>query len=418
MTTGETNGKTNGVDGPMKGIRVLDWTMYQFGPLAASMLGDMGADVIKIEALDGDIGRAVARMSSRPIALAGDRNAYFETCNRNKRGIAVNLKTPEGRGIVHKLVESADVFIENYRKGIPERLGMDYDTLRAINPRLIYGSGTGYGPLGPDSAKPSLDGCGQARSGLMMAAAGPGRSEPSYVAGAVSDQMGGIILCLGVVSALHARNASGVGQRVDVSHLSSTMWLQGLAVSMQMLSGFHYRQTDRANPMNPLVNAYECADGRWIQFMSAQFQRYWPDFAAALGLERLIDDPMAASIRGMTGGSPELTAIIAERFKTKPADEWMEIFNRYEDLIFAKVQTIEELEHDPQVIANDYITEFAHPVIGDVKMCNFPAAFSETPAGVWKEAPELGQDTETILIDELGCDWDDITRMREAGAIL
>ena len=410
--------KINGVDGPMKGLRVLDWTMYQFGPVAASMLGDMGADVIKIEALDGDIGRAVARMSSRPIALEGDRNAYFETCNRNKRGIAVNLKTEEGRQIVHELVESADVFIENYRKGIPERLGMDYETLSKINPRLIYGSGSGYGPLGPDSHKPSLDGCGQARSGLMMSASISDDSEPSYVSGAASDQMGGIILCLGVVSALYAREVTGVGQRVDVSHLSSTMWLQGLAVSMQLLSGFHYRFMDRLNPLNPLVNAYECQDGRWIQFMSAQFQRYWPDFAAALGLEHLIDDPMVGDIRGMTAGSPELTAIIAERFKTKPADEWMDILDKYEDLIFAKVQTIEELERDPQVVANNYITEFDHPVIGDVKMCNFPATFSETPAGVWKEAPELGQDTEMILLEELGRDWEDIQRLQESGAIL
>ena len=408
---------TAGIDGPMKGLRVLDWTMYQFGPVAASMLGDMGADVIKIEAPNGDVGRAVARMSSRPIALAGDRNAYFETCNRNKRGIAVDLKTAEGRDIIYKLVEDADVFIENYRKGIPERLGMGYETLRKINPRLIYGSGTGYGPLGPDSAKPSLDGCGQARSGLMVAATGPSQTEPSYVSGAVSDQMGGIILCLGVVSALHARDQTGVGQRVDVSHLSSTMWLQGLAVSMQMLSGYHYGQMDRKNPMNPLVNAYECADGRWIQFMSAQFQRYWPDFAAALGLEDLIDDPRVGAIRGMAAGSPELTAVIAERFKTKSVDEWIDIFNRYEDLIFAKVQTIDELEHDPQVVANNYITGFRHPVIGDVKMCNFPVTFSETPAGVWKEAPELGQDTEMILIDELGYDWDDIGRLQDAGAI-
>ncbi len=409
--------KTNGVDGPLKGIRALDWTMYQFGPVAASMLGDMGADVIKIESLDGDVGRAVARMSGRPIELAGGRNAYFETCNRNKRGIAVDLKTAEGREIVHKLVESVDVFIENYRKGIPERLGMDYETLRRINPRLIYASGSGYGPLGPDSAKPSLDGCGQARSGLMDAASGPASSEPSYVGGAVSDQMGGIILCLGIVSALHARHASGVGQRVDVSHLSATMWLQGLAVSMQLLSGSYYTMPDRANPMNPLVNAYECADGRWIQFMSPQFQRYWPEFAAALGIEHLIDDPRAASIRGMTGGSPELTAIIAERFRSKPVDEWMELLDGCKDLIYAKVQKIEELETDPQVVANGYISEFDHPAIGGVKMCGFPAAFSETPAGIWKEAPELGQDTESILIEELGYDWGDIERLQDAGAI-
>ncbi|SVA17621.1 uncharacterized protein METZ01_LOCUS70475 [marine metagenome] len=407
-----------GINGPMKGVRVLDWTMYQFGPVAASMMGDMGADVIKIESLDGDIGRAVARMSSRPIGLEGGRNAYFETCNRNKRGIAVDLKTAEGRELVHKLVESSDVFIENYRQGVPERLEMDYDSLKKINPKLIYASGTGYGPLGPDSAKPSLDGCGQARSGLMMSATQQSQTEPSYVAGAVSDQMGGIILCLGVISALYAREQSGVGQRVDVSHLSSTMWLQGLAVSMQLLSGYHYRSTDRKNPLNPLVNAYECADGRWIQFMSAQFQRYWPDFATALGISDLIDDPIVGDIKGMAAGSPELTKIIADRFKTKTVDEWIDIFNQYKDLIFAKVQSVEELENDPQVIANNYITNFDHPVIGEVKMCSFPVNFSETPAGIWKEAPELGQDTESILIDEMGYSWDDITKLQESGSIL
>ena len=406
------------MNGPMKGVRVLDWTMYQFGPVAASMMGDMGADVIKIESLDGDIGRAVARMSSRPIGLEGGRNAYFETCNRNKRGVAVNLKTAEGRELVHKLVESADVFIENYRQGVPERLEMDYDSLKTINPKHIYASGTGYGPLGPDSAKPSLDGCGQARSGLMMSATQHSQTEPSYVAGAVSDQMGGIVLCLGVISALYAREQTGVGQRVDVSHLSSTMWLQGLAVSMQLLSGYHYRSTDRKNPLNPLVNAYECQDGRWIQFMSAQFQRYWPDFATALGISDLIDDPIVGDIKGMAAGSPELTKIIADRFKTRPVNEWIDIFNQYKDLIFAKVQSVEELETDPQVIANNYITNFNHPVIGEVKMCNFPVNFSKTPAGIWKEAPELGQDTESILIDEMGYSWDDITRLQESGSIL
>ena len=199
---------------------------------------------------------------------------------------------------------------------VPEKLGVDYETLKKINPRLIYGSGSGYGPEGPDSERPSLDGC------------------------------------------------------------------------------------------------------RWIQFMSPQFARYWGDFVAALGLEHLIDDPMIITAQGMTAGSPELTAIIAERFKTKPVDERVGIFNGYKQLIFSKVQSIEEFKDDPQVIANKYITDFGHPVLGSVKMCNFPVGFSETPAGVWKEASELGQDTEAVLIDELGYDWDDIQRFQDAGTIL
>ncbi|HAL48140.1 MAG: CoA transferase [SAR202 cluster bacterium] len=407
-----------GSEGPLKGIKVLDWTMWQFGPVSASMLGDMGADVIKIESLDGDIGRALARMAGRYTGLAGDRNAYFETCNRNKRGIAVDLKTEEGRQIVYRLVEQADVFIENFRQGVPERLGMDYETLKKINPKLIYGSASGYGPKGPDSDKPSLDGCGQARAGLMMSATPPGATEPNRVIGAASDQMGGITLCLGVVSALLARDRQGVGQRVDVSHLSSTMWLQGLAVGMNLLAGNPFGHIDRQNPVNPMVNLYECEDGRWIQFMSSQFTRYWPQFVETMGLQELLDDPSTANPQGMRAGSPELTAKIAARFKQKTADEWIEVLDTSADLIYAKVQSIDELQDDPQVIANNYITDFDHPVLGKIQVCNFPVAFSETPAGIWKEAPELGQDTETVLIDELGYDWDDIQRLQEANAIL
>ena len=155
----------NGVTGPMKGIRVLDWTMWQFGPMSAAMMGDMGADVIKIEALDGDAGRSLSRASTIAPSLPGGRNAYFEANNRNKRGIAVNLKTQEGKEIIYKLVESADVFVENFRQGVAERLDIGYDTLREINPMLIYGSASGYGPNGPDSGLPSFDGCGQARGG-------------------------------------------------------------------------------------------------------------------------------------------------------------------------------------------------------------------------------------------------------------
>ncbi len=153
--SGESNGSPTG---PLTGVKVLDWTMWQFGPVASSMLGDMGADVIKIEALDGDVGRAVSSMESAEAGLPGGRNAYFETCNRNKRGVAVNLKTDEGKQIVYKMVEQADVFIQNFRKGVAERLGMDYETLKKINPKLVYGSASGFGPEGPYAEQGSLDG--------------------------------------------------------------------------------------------------------------------------------------------------------------------------------------------------------------------------------------------------------------------
>ena len=409
--------RVDGVDGPMKGVKVLDWTMWQFGPVAASMLGDMGADVIKIEALDGDVGRAVSVMESAEAGLPAGRNAYFETCNRSKRGIAVNLKTEEGRKIVHKLVKNADVFIQNFRQGVAERLSMDYETLKEINPKLIYASASGFGPKGPDSGQGSLDGCGQARAGLMMAATPPWAKHPISVRGAPSDQVGGITLCLGIISALFARESLGIGQKVEVSHLSSSMFLQGLAIGMDLLTDSSFPTLDRDNVRNVMYNIYLCKDESWIRISNPQPARYWEPFVKSMDLEYVLEDSRFEGIEGGAAPPPELLKIIEDRFAEKTFAEWDQIFRRH-GFIYAKIQSVSELKDDPQVIANNYITDFDHPSIGPIKVCNFPVAFSETPAGVWKEAPELGQDTEAILIDELGYDWDDIVKLQEAEAIL
>ncbi len=405
--------------GPLKGVRVLDWTMWQFGPVSTAMMGDMGADVIKIEALDGDAGRALSRASSLITRLAGDRNAYFETCNRNKRGIAVNLKTQEGKDIIYKLAEKADVFVQNFRKGVAERLGIGYDTLHEINPMLVYGSASGYGPNGPDAYLPSFDGCGQARAGLMMSATRPGADQPTRVTQGVSDQIGAIMLCQGVLAGLVARYNQGIGQKVEASHLSANMWLQGMGMSMGLISGGNRMGAyNRKAPMNPLANLYKCKDGRWLQLIHLQPDRYWKDFATAVGIPELIDDPRFSEMRARYENTEEITRILDERFATKTSDEWDKTLRDGGDFIYAKVQTVDELPEDPQVIANDYITTFDHPVLGPTKMTNHPNHYSETPAGIWREAPELGQHTEEVLIDELGYDWDDIGRLQEAGAIL
>ena len=275
----------------LQNIKVIDWTIWQFGPIAATMLGDLGADVIKIESLDGDPGRAVFSASGVDRSLPAGRNAYFEANHRNKRSIALDLKRPEGVEIARKLADNADVFIQNYRKGVAERLGLDYETLKASNPALIYASGSGYGPLGPDADLPALDAAAQARSGLMFATAADGE-DPYPVQGVVGDQIGGITLGWGILAALVARSIHGVGQRVDVSHLSSSVWLQGLAVSMGLLTR-HKPDSEinltynppRTDAYNPLANYYKCADDRWIMLANFQADRYWSAFAAALGLD-------------------------------------------------------------------------------------------------------------------------------------
>ena len=398
------------VTGPLKGIKVLDWTMWQFGPVSTSMMGDMGADVIKIEGMDGDAGRMLSSNSS-------GRNPYFETCNRSKRGIVVDLKKADGKEVIYKLVQNADVFVQNFRLGVAERLKMDYETLKKHNPMLIYASANGYGPKGPDSGEPSFDGCGQARAGLMVAATPAGATVPSTVQGGVSDQVGAILTCLGVLSALVARNEQGIGQNIDVSHLSSVMWLQGLHISMNGFSGRHDAAYDRKRPANPISNFYECKDGRWIRLMLLQADRYWIPFAKVLGISELGEDPRFSAIAKRTENAAELVEILDERFATKTYGEWDKAFREGGDFVYAKVQSIDELAHDPQVIANDYITKFNHPVLGEVDQCRHPVNYYATPAGIWREAPEFGQHTDEVLL-ESGYDWGDLERLRESGAIL
>ena len=407
----------------LHGIKVIDWTIWQFGPVAATMLGDLGADVIKIESLDGDPGRAVFSASGVDRSLPAGRNAYFEANHRNKRSVALDLKKPEGVEIVHKLVADADVFIQNFRKGVAERLGLGYETLADLNPRLIYGSGSGYGPEGPDSENPALDSAAQARSGLMYAT-GPDGSDPYPVQGVVGDQIGGITLACGILAALVARSIHGVGQRVDTSHLSSSIWLQGLAVSMGLLTR-HKPDSEinltynppRTDAYNPLANYYRCADGRWMMLANFQADRYWPSFAAALGLGDLIDDPRFADTISRGENRHELIPILDRVFARKTYDEWAGILESSGDFIFSPVQSLTELSDDPQVIANDYITEVDHPDLGRVKLANHPVTYGATPHSIRSVAPELGQHTEEVIL-ELGYTWEDIAHLQDRGVIL
>ena len=356
-------------------------------------------------------------------SLPAGRNAYFEANHRNKRSIALDLKKTEGVEIVHKLVADADVFIQNFRKGVAERLGLGYESLRDMNPSLIYASGSGYGPAGPDSSSPALDSAAQARSGLMYAT-GPDGVDPYPVQGVVGDQIGGITLAWGILAALVARSIHGAGQRVDTSHLSSSIWLQGLAVSMGLLTQ-HKPDSEinltynppRTDAYNPLANYYKCADGRWMMLANFQADRYWPSFASALGLDDLIDDPRFAETISRGENRHELIPMLDRIFALKTYDEWAEILERSGDFIFSPVQMLTELPDDPQVVANDYITEVEHPDLGRVKLANHPVSYSETPHSIRSVAPELGQHTEEVIL-ELGYTWEDIARLQDGGVIL
>ncbi len=401
---------------PLEGLLVLDWTIWQQGPVCSAMLGDMGARVIKIEQRgSGDPGRYLLGAGGKD--TSAKPNWYFEANNRNKESITVDLKKPEGREVVLALAEKADVFVQNFRKGVAGRLGLDYESLKQRNERIIYAGATGYGPLGPDSAEPSFDHLGLARSGIMNAAGEPGMP-PLGVAGGIADQMGAVMMAYGVMTALLARERHGMGQEVFASHLGSMAFLQGLSLSMKLMAGFAIPRSFRATAGNPLWNHYRCADDQWIALAMLQPDRYWADFTRAIGRPELGTDERFATMAVRGGNAEACVALIDEAFASKPRADWIKILNDDPgDYIFTIVNSVDDLPTDPQVLANDYIVEVDHAQHGKTQMVGLPVGLSETPGSVRKGAPELGQDTEVVLMDVLGWDWEKVQALHEKEAI-
>src|SRR5213594_2805556 len=400
---------------PLDGIRVIDWTIWQQGPVASLMLGDLGADVIKIEErVGGDPGRGV--LKAQGLDLRDRPNLYFEANNRNKRSLTVDLKKPAGVAIVQRLAERADVFVQNFRKGVAARLGLDAATLRARNPRLVYASASGYGPEGPESGAPSFDYLGLARSGIMYSCGEPD-DEPLAIAGGIADQMGAIMLAYGIVTALFARERTGRGQEVDASHLGSMAWLQGLGLSARLMLGRALPRQPRRYATNPLWNHYRCADGQWIALSMLQPDRYWAQFSAALEIPEAASDPRFRTMLDRMMNCTDCIVLLDLVFARRPRAEWLRRLAEGGDFIYSIVNSVDDLPDDPQMVVNGYVTSFDHPTFGPTRMMGVPVRMSATPGEIRLPAPELGQHTEEILIDILSYTWEEIARLREAEVI-
>jgi crotonobetainyl-CoA:carnitine CoA-transferase CaiB-like acyl-CoA transferase len=401
----------------LDGIRVIDWTIYQQGPVATMMLADLGAEVIKIEdRRGGDPGRGVMGLGGLLFGASGTRNFYFEANNRHKKSITLDLKKPQARDVVYGLVAKSDVFVQNFRKGVAARLGLDYATLSRHNPKLIYASASGYGPFGPDSGEPSFDYLGLARSGIMMAAGEPDMP-PLNIQGGIADQMGAILLAYGVLAALVVRERQGVGQEVDASHLGSMSFLQGLNLACRAITGKAFKRMPRAAVKSALWNHYCCADGKWIALAMAQQDRYWTDFCRVLGISEVTSDPRFATIADRAENARELVAILDGVFASRPRDEWLKIFRTGGDFIYTPVNAVADLPDDPQMTANDYLVDYDHPRWGKVQIVGMPVRLGETPGNPKGAAPELGEHTEAILTELLGYSWEEIAHLKEAEVI-
>jgi crotonobetainyl-CoA:carnitine CoA-transferase CaiB-like acyl-CoA transferase len=395
----------------MEGMKVVEVGMWVAGPAAAAILGDWGADVIKIEPPDGDPFRGL--MS----AFGSDGTSPpFELDNRNKRSVALNLSTDEGRGIAQQLVADADVFITNARPVALERAGLDYETLSARNPRLVYAQVNGYGMEGQDRNRAAYDvGAFWSRAGVAAALAPEGTDLP-YQRGGMGDHMAGMAAAGGIAAALLARERTGVGQLVSTSLMRIGMYMIGWDISMSLRLGVPTVPMSVKSPPNPLINGYTTGDGKRFWMLGLQGDRHWPDVVRALGKPEWADDERFANIVARALNSAELVKAMSDVLATKTLSEWAEIFDR-ENVWWAPVQEGHDVVNDPVAHSAGGFVDVPDPNGGDpVKMVASPVDFFGTPGAPRSTPPEFAQHTEEVLL-ELGYDWDRIIELKEAGAI-
>jgi crotonobetainyl-CoA:carnitine CoA-transferase CaiB-like acyl-CoA transferase len=394
--------------GPLAGLKVIDLSHVMAGPTCAMLLADMGADVIKVEKIPG--GDDARRMA--PPTIAGE-SAAFLMMNRNKLGIALDLKTEAGHTVLSRLLRDADVLIENYRRGAMERMGFGYQALHSSNPRLIYCSISGFGRTGPYADRGGFDLVAQGMSGLMsITGEGPG-CPPVKLGAPVTDITAGILSCVGILAALHSRASSGQGQMVDTSLFEAgiihTYWQSAIAFATGQAPG----PMGTGHPLNAPYQAFPAADG-WITVGAAN-QGIWLRLLEALEAPELGYDPRFANNAERMRNLPALNAALTPLFKHRSSAEWL---RRLEEagVPAGPVLDVNQMHADPQALAREMIVETTHPKAGQVRAIGLPIKFSDTPGGLRRAAPVFGQHTREVLRDH-GFSDTQVEQMAALGAI-
>ncbi|MCL4183027.1 MAG: CoA transferase [Burkholderiaceae bacterium] len=372
----------------LKGVRVLDFSQMMAGPLCATLLADFGADVIKIEPPEGDAMRNTGE------TRIGGETEFFLSVNRNKRSIVLDLKTPQGLEAALRLIDTADVLIENFRPGTADRLGIGYEAVRARNPRLVYCSLSGFGKHSIHRDRPALDPVIQAMSGIMQLT-GTRETGPLRSGFAISDFSTPLFAAYGVAIALLARGQTGQGQRLDLSMLHATI------CAMVPREGYYFatgrtpqRQGNEHYQIVP-YNAYETADRRGI-FLIAHNDKYWRALVRALA-EPALADPRFAASKSRIAHREELNERIALAMRRHSADEWVRRLAA-EGALFSLVRSFEEVFTDPEV-AREMVVSLPHPTAGEVRVLANPLQLSATPATMQRAPPLLGQHTAELLAE-------------------
>ncbi len=401
----------------LDGIRIVENTVWLAGNIAGALLGDLGAEIIKVEKPGGGPEAGSAKLHGAEIKkVVNGHEIRSNPINHNKKRVTIDVTKEKGLEAMYRLIEKSDGFIQNLSPGKVKELGIDYPTLCRYNPGIVYGTINGYGPHGPDSAVPSQDPTGLARSGLMFAAH-PGK-DPTYLVGILGDTMTGTTLAYGMLAALLHRKRTGEGQEVSVSQLGSLVWLHFMHVAVNLFTGDEFHEHVRSNADDPLTNWYKCQDGKWICFSTHQSDLAWPGHCEILGIKELEKDPRFENSRLREQNATELIGILDKVLATKPREEWLELYRKVKTgIAFAPLNTIPDLSIDPQTLANGDIQPFDHPIAGLMNIQGRPIKFSKSPGPEIKRTPELGEFTEDILNNVCGYTWEEIETMSTLGAI-
>lgn len=383
--------------GPVEGVTVVELGVWVAGPAAGGILADWGADVIKIEPPTGDPARMFGRMLGCDLGL----NPPFEMDNRSKRSVVLDLSSESDRRAAFELLSGADVFLTNVRPGALQRLGLDFASVSAANPRLVYGLITGYGESGPDADRAAFDVAAfWSRAGVAHLLTRPGDTPP-FQRGGMGDHSAGMTMAAAVCAALLARERTGAGQLVTTSLYRQGAYTVSFDLNTYLMSGQPIAIGQRESMGNPCMNNYAASDGRRFWIVGLEPERHWPALCRAVGRPEWRDDPRFADARARAANSVALIAALDEIFATRPLDEWAQIFANEPDFFWSPVNSLEDVVADEQFHAAGGIV-YVPDGAGDqaaVPMVATPADFHGTPWAPRSAAPELGQHTAEVLAE-------------------
>jgi len=399
--------------GPLEGVKVVELGTWVAVPGAVAILGDWGANVIKVEnTKGGDPFRGLRRI--RDIDFT-DINTYYVMVNRNKRGIAIDLKKSKGKEVLYRLIESADVFLTNIPQKSLKKLRLGYQYLTKINRRLIYLHFSGFGELGPDKDKPGFDMTAfWTRGGFMHKLGEPGNPPPIQPS-TLGDLTSAMMIAGTVSTALFSRERTGKGQKLEMSLYHNAAWCLSGEIQAVFTAAKEFGRFYQDKAVNPLWNVYQTKDERWIHLACVQPDPHWYPFCEAIEREDLKEDPRFNSMEKRQQNSKDLISLLNGIFCQKSAVEWTEILTKH-NIIFERVLTITEVAKDPQAEENDFFGEIKHQSGRNIRVVNSPVKFSETPSSIRCSSPEFSQHTEEVLL-ELGYTWEDIVNFKGQGVI-